>query len=1260
MEAVYDLLPTTPNDMEDPLSTVTTVNEVDGYGNPVKITATTEDEVLGKRFWQETVNTYGTGSDTWSKQFGRLTKAVVRRKRNETANDGNYDTGLTGSRTSTFSYFNTTDHRKGLLRTAVRAAVPDGSRVKLAAHTTTYGYDRFGNRVRAAVRAGRRATGSATLRRCNRDTLAYDAYGRYVVAETDCLGRVRREVVVRNAHGLVEEEKWLVDQGGVNGVVTTHKYTVGGRLYFSRVADGAYTGRVRADCDSSCPSGAEYYVETRQGGGGAAREYADVLGRVVRSAVRGFDGRWVNTDTEYDSLGRVTRRSEPYYAGAVKQYWTRFEYDLLGRVVVRNALDEVVRTADHLGTTVSHGYDAWGQVTRTTTGARESSVTVEMDYDARGRRIALRDPDRGEWTYAYNGFDELLKQTDALGNYQVLGYDGLGRVRTRRDYAPGPTATADVIWSYDGRNGLGQLQLVTDSKSGYVRYHDYDSLGRADTQTVQLGGDGSYPSKQTYDGYGRVHQVFDAARRMMRWDDNVTEVRYNKHGYAHRWVDGVYVGGASRRTYREITFRDARGKVTGEALGGGAIRTRRDFDNKTGRIESITSRDALRRDIQALSYEWDRVGNLTGRTETSVGKALTEAFTYDTLNRLTRSQVTGETGETTPPVVRAAQTVRYDALGNITNKSDVGTADYVYGSTRPHAVTAAGGHTYTYDANGNMLTDTRTGGHTTRSFTYTAFNKVAALYRGTADEHTRATAFIYGPDRARTKRTDTVVTGSGTSTTTTLYLGNVEQVIAPDGSYTFKRYITAGVLVTQACNRRHKRTGEAVQYLLYDHLGSLDVITDAAGAVAQDMSFDAWGQRRAPDDWTVLALLRLKDMSHARITPYGFTGHEMLDAHGIIHMNGRIYDAKLGRFMQADPVIQFPDYSQSWNRYSYVLNNPLAYTDPSGYILGIVGGIIGGAIGFITCGPACAVKGAAIGAGLGASAEVLIRGGNLGQALLAGVSAAALTYAAGSLFPGLGAPFGEVLLYGLQMGVIGGITTTLQGGRFGHGFVAAGTAALVGGALARTGWFQRLGKVGKFVTSAVAGGTVSRITGGKFANGALTAAFAYMLSSAAQAAAQRSIQEGMSPAEFEARFGITFEDSRFEYESRTGEPFPLTKQDALRLFTDEAFAQKQLIANENLDIVYRNILNIHAADSIAAASTGGYVRQPWYKNLFHNPLRNTKWVGPYGHFEVVFDSNNELITDLPYKGTFNFFSPADGSAHWKADVGPYLNKRWGN
>ena len=65
---------------------------------------------------------------------------------------------------------------------------------------------------------------------------------------------------------------------------------------------------------------------------------------------------------------------------------------------------------------------------------------------------------------------------------------------------------------------------------------------------------------------------------------------------------------------------------------------------------------------------------------------------------------------------------------------------------------------------------------------------------------------------------------------------------------------------------------------------------------------------------------------------HGFTDHEQLDAVGLIHMNGRVYDPELGRFLSADPFVQAPLSSQSYNRYSYVFNNPLSFTDPSGFI----------------------------------------------------------------------------------------------------------------------------------------------------------------------------------------------------------------------------------------------------------------------------------------------------------------------------------------
>jgi len=63
----------------------------------------------------------------------------------------------------------------------------------------------------------------------------------------------------------------------------------------------------------------------------------------------------------------------------------------------------------------------------------------------------------------------------------------------------------------------------------------------------------------------------------------------------------------------------------------------------------------------------------------------------------------------------------------------------------------------------------------------------------------------------------------------------------------------------------------------------------------------------------------------------GFTDHEHLDRHALIHMNGRMYDYRLGRFLGVDPILQFPTNSQSLNPYSYILNNPLSGTDPTGY-----------------------------------------------------------------------------------------------------------------------------------------------------------------------------------------------------------------------------------------------------------------------------------------------------------------------------------------
>jgi RHS repeat-associated protein len=117
---------------------------------------------------------------------------------------------------------------------------------------------------------------------------------------------------------------------------------------------------------------------------------------------------------------------------------------------------------------------------------------------------------------------------------------------------------------------------------------------------------------------------------------------------------------------------------------------------------------------------------------------------------------------------------------------------------------------------------------------------------------------------------------------------------------------------------------EETLYLHRDHLGSVAEITRDNGNWVESMAYDVFGKRVNASTWAGPAALPAN-------TPRGYTGHEQLDDIGLIHMNGRVYDPDLGRMISADPFVQAPRYSQSFNRYSYVFNNPLAYTDPSGF-----------------------------------------------------------------------------------------------------------------------------------------------------------------------------------------------------------------------------------------------------------------------------------------------------------------------------------------
>jgi RHS repeat-associated protein len=374
---------------------------------------------------------------------------------------------------------------------------------------------------------------------------------------------------------------------------------------------------------------------------------------------------------------------------------------------------------------------------------------------------------------------------------------------------------------------------------------------------------------------------------------------------------------------------------------------------------------------------------------------------------------------------------------------------------------------------------------------------------------------------------------------------------------------------------------------------------DKVAQVQQTMDFDPWGARRNTN-WAAMSSTELTNTffkNHSisnsvgtdSITSRGFTGHEMLDEVGVIHMNGRIYDAKLGRFLQADPFIDAPYDTQALNRYSYVRNNPLNAVDPSGYFITIL-------VGLMVAIAKVELIVAVIAVGITAFLEALVMGADLGDALLAGISAGALTFAGITLFPGSGAEIGKLISFGLKMGVIGGITTAIQGGKFGHGFFAAGFGSFVG---AKVGGFVKgagnvLKNLGKFMAKVTVGGTISKVTGGKFANGAGYAAFSAAASYASMPTDSKSHKDHSTDDPDDASHNFDVEDMGWDLETENGVLKGEVTYSCANSVSQCHDAAKQVLSvneNEKIDITLKwadrnGDITIEHVDSINTDSQG--------------------------------------------------------------------------
>lgn len=886
------------------------------------------------------------------------------------------------------------------------------------------------------------------------------------------------------------------------GGTTTEYYDVLGRIV--RTSQVMFDGR-------------ESHVDT---------EY-DTLGRIARKSEPYFAGDSVYwTVFAYDLVNRVTRVTAPdstitthSYSG----YKTTTTVDAgttgkkLSRTEERNSLGNLVKVTDHMEGTIEYGYDSLGNLTSAKTTAGNKSVVVKMCYDKLGRKIAMHDPDKGGflgnasqscstieneltkpassklagwWFYQYNDFGELVEQTDTKRQVSTMNYDSLGRMINRTDKNTNNSIDTHTRWYYDKYIGATSSSLNTQMKltgvvtsygniseacggANYCQTYTYDSTSRlTDTVTYLPNGSTGYINSVRYDLVGRAYKQFDVLNGLVQ--PSGTQTLFNSYGYAEQIKD-IATGDVLQKT----TKVNARGQVKEELRNnGGAGTVTYVYDDRNGRLTNKTAglAGALFQ-IQNVTYEWDSIGNLRSRWNQSgnvasagstAKKDLRESFCYDDLNRLIKSHANDLTGNC--QLDPAQQDQEYDGLGNITRKVGMGT--YTYVGKGPHAVnwTSSSG-SYGYDDNGNQISG---GGRS--SIIYSSYDQPLRIVSSAA-----TTDFKYGPDRARFERKDT----KGGQVTTTHYLGNVERIqVAGSPVVEWKRYVAGAVYTVRTINGAIEKTNKS--FLFNDHLGSLDVVTDNLGKITHSANFDAWGARRNGENWATaftLGGISLTGFDQS-LTRRGYTGHEMLDDHGLIHMNGRIYDQKLGRFLQADPHVDGATNTQGYNRYSYVHNNPLNATDPSGFSAwskfrdSVVKPVIQGVVSFY-----CAVCGAML-----AAATTSYYGGSLSQIATAAFSSYVMSSVGASIGGDGGAGFGMNMAT-LGYATMGGIMSVLQGGKFGHGFVSAGVGAAVG---------AKYGSGGEgMAASIVIGGTMSEATGGKFANGAATAAFSYAMTWAA-------------------------------------------------------------------------------------------------------------------------------------------------------------------
>lgn len=729
------------------------------------------------------------------------------------------------------------------------------------------------------------------------------------------------------------------DADGVKLLATTTRYTDPGT--------GVMTSITKMEYGDSANPGRVTRIISPKGNTGPNPDYnyATTLsyyqtGSRAGMLERATDPEGNATTYDYDEVGRQTSRVDPNGnapGGVPAEHTWTYQYDKEDRLRFAQAPAPASGGAQIVTET---RYDAVGnrtitidanrQVTRYYYDERDSLKEVHESPNT-WTDPNLQPPGKIITAYAYDHLGNLSRVTRAQGdaqNERVVDYlsDGMDRVRKEAQYPNWPNTAATLVTerTYDQNGNL----LTTKDPLSQVTTYRYDARNQLtninytnpNTPNVVYTYDLNGSRLSMVDGTGTTTYSYDEQDRLLAvtspGDRGPSTIGYRYDLNGNRAMLIYSDGNAATYTYdranRITSVRDWLNDVTGYAYHpDGNLKT---VQNPNGTVGLYSYDNAQRlteiwhklgtNTISKHNYSMDLVGNRTRLDEVlpqngvvrpiNPSRQVTTQYGYDRLYRLTGENTTNY----------AADYV-YDSVGNRLAKTLNGTTT-TYAYDRADRITREGSIQYVVDANGNL----RERGKET--YEYDQANRLIK------SRMPQPSQYIYDGDGKRWKTN----AGQGPLDVHVYDVNQPLPLLLEDG----RRKYVWGVGLAFALE------GNGTMEIYHaDGLDSVRAVTYRNGNVVQNYRYDAYGI--------------VTDRQGSSNQPMQYTGEERDKETGFTYLRARYYDPRIGRFIQRDPFAGFGENPMSLNRYNYVENNPVTYTDPSGHLpafLVIMG--IGGAI----------------------------------------------------------------------------------------------------------------------------------------------------------------------------------------------------------------------------------------------------------------------------------------------------------------------------